>query len=85
MTRPSCRFLEEWFYSPAQFHGERLSVPVYTAPGWNTNPTFADAVLLDIRSFGSIETNADGTLQHLLVIVGTLRIDTEPVWQVVGH
>jgi hypothetical protein len=55
-------------------------VTVYATACRDSNPAFADAILLDVCSLLSIEANSDGALENLLVVVGTVRVDTQPIW-----
>jgi len=58
---------------------------VDAAPGGDTDPSLADAVLFHIRLFDTVETDPDVTFQDFFVVVRTLGVNTEAIWEYDGH
>ena len=51
----------------------------------DTDPTFADAVFLDVRLLDAIKTDTDISLKDFFVVVRAFWIDAEPVWEFIRH
>lgn len=58
---------------------------VHSPSHGNTNPAFADTVLLDVRLLDSVKTDTDVALEDFLIVVRAFRIDAETVRQIIRH
>src|SRR5260370_36924028 len=65
--------------------GQRIAVAVLGIPGGDAHPALADAIFLDIGLLDALEANADVARQHLLIVIGALRIGRQTVGQLVAH
>ena len=62
-------FYEQWIPMAIEFLADR-----------DANPAFAEAVLVDVCSFGSVEADAHVTFQNFFVVVRALGICAKPIW-----
>lgn len=51
----------------------------------DANPTFADAVFLDVGLLGSVKTDADIALEDFLVVVRAFGINAQTVRKFIRH
>src|SRR5687768_16204940 len=73
--------LEIRFDLAAELDGQRIALAVDRLADGDADPTFADAILLDVGLFLAVELYADAARQQRLVIVRALGIGRKAVGQ----
>ena len=56
-----------------------IAVTIFGLAHFDTNPTFADAILADIGLLDALETYADVALEHVRFVIRTARVVGQPV------
>src|SRR5665213_3045705 len=67
-----------------ELDGQRIAVAVKRLAGGDADPTFADAIFLDIGFLGALEADADIARQSVGVEIGAARIVAQAVGRGVG-
>ncbi len=60
---------------------QRRAPAVARLAGRRPDPSFADAIFLDVAPLDAQESDPDATRESRLIIKGARRVDAQPVWR----
>src|ERR1044072_6076104 len=74
-----------WLDRTLQLDGQRFAFAIERLAGRDADPAFADAIFLDVGLLLAGKADADGPLQHSLVVEWAVRVGGKAVGKRIRH